>query len=145
MSSDIGIKAQQYYQSGQWLCTEAVFTAINDMLQRPVPPDAVRISSGFPGGIGMSGCSCGALTGGIMGLGLRFGRTQPGQDNSCIIEKARQLHDWFKSTYGSTCCRALTKGINMASDERKSRCVGITGAVAEKVAEMITTKPVEPS
>ena len=32
------------------------------------------MASGFPVGIGGSGCTCGAIAGGIMALGMVFGR-----------------------------------------------------------------------
>lgn len=56
-------KAEEMYRSGQFLCSEAVFLVANEFLGRPVPDTCVRLASGFPVGMGMAGCSCGALTG----------------------------------------------------------------------------------
>ena len=42
---------------------------------------AMRLASGFGGGMRM-GRTCGAITGGIMALGLKFGFTQPGDSLS---------------------------------------------------------------
>ena len=46
---------------------------VNDYLGRPIPAKAVKMASGFPVGMGTAGCACGALSGGIMALGLKFG------------------------------------------------------------------------
>ncbi|MCE5190569.1 MAG: C-GCAxxG-C-C family protein [Actinomycetia bacterium] len=35
-----------------------------------MPPEAIKLASGFPVGIGTGGCTCGALSGGVMVLGL---------------------------------------------------------------------------
>jgi C_GCAxxG_C_C family probable redox protein len=35
------------------------------------------MASGFPVGIGGSGCTCGAIAGGVMAIGMFFGRTSP--------------------------------------------------------------------
>lgn len=59
-------RAERLYRDGDYLCSEAVFTVINDHLGRPLPRETVKIASGFPVGMGTAGCACGALTGGIM-------------------------------------------------------------------------------
>ena len=129
--------AENYYSNGKWLCSEAVVTVINDMLGRPLPPECVKMASGFPVGIGSSGCTCGALTGGVMALGLAFGRTIPGDENTAILKLSAELHDWFKTTFGSTCCRVLIKKVEFGGKEHIEQCTSITGSVAEYVANTI--------
>lgn len=132
-----GCDAREYYKRGQWLCSEAVVTVINDMIGRPMSSEIVKLASGFPVGIGSAGCTCGALTGGVMALGLAFGRSEPGKDNSKVLEVSKKLHDWFKETYGSTCCRVLVKNVKFGESEHIAQCAEITGAVAEFVAAII--------
>ena len=129
--------AENYYRNGKWLCSEAVVTVINDMLSRPLPPECVKMASGFPVGIGSSGCACGALTGGVMALGLAFGRTIPGDENTTILKLSAELHDWFKTTFGSACCRVLIKKVEFGGKEHIEQCTRITGLVAEYVANTI--------
>jgi C_GCAxxG_C_C family probable redox protein len=135
--SKIRKEAEHLYRSGQFLCSESIFFVINEHFGRPLPPEAVRLTSGFPVGMGLAGCSCGALTGGLVALGLMYGRTSPGQDNSKMLQLAKELHDWFKQEFKSTCCRVLIKDLEFASPEHMDQCVRITGTVAEKVARMI--------
>ncbi|MDD1730008.1 MAG: C-GCAxxG-C-C family protein, partial [Methanospirillum sp.] len=70
-------KAEEYYRSGQFYCSEAIVKAINDSFGLNYPDSVIRLASGFPIGIGGAGCSCGAVTGGVMAIGMVFGRDQP--------------------------------------------------------------------
>jgi len=130
-------KAEELYSSGDYLCSEAVFTVINDYLGQPLPLEAVRIASGFPVGIGHAGCACGALTGAIMALGLKYGRTAPRQDNQKIIALSNQLHDQFKEQFGSTCCRVLIKDFRFGSHEHMEHCIRVTGEATKMVLEKL--------
>jgi hypothetical protein len=43
--------------------------------------------------MGKAGCACGALTGGVMALGIEYGRTSAGAATSGMFEAAKELHD----------------------------------------------------
>lgn len=130
-------KAEQLYADGQFFCSEAVFLVANAYLGHPVPDEMVRLASGFPVGIGTSGCTCGAIAGGVMALGLRYGRTEAGAPMPGMLETAKELHDRFISRRKSTCCRVLTKGMTLGSPEHLKHCVRITGEVAADVIELL--------
>lgn len=133
-------KAEDLYRSGQFLCSEAIFYAFNEALGNPLPQEAVRLASGFPvgmGAVGIGGCTCGALAGGVMVLGMVYGRSNPGDEAPLVLEKARELHDWFKSEKRSTCCRVLIHGLQFGSPDHVDQCVSFTGDVAERLAHMI--------
>jgi len=130
-------KAEELYRSGAYLCSEAVFTVVNDYLGRPLPPEAVRITSGFPVGIGHAGCTCGALNGAIIALGLKYGRTGPKQDNKKIIALSKEVHDEFKQQFGSTCCRVLIKKFDFGSSEHLEHCIRITGESTKMVCNKL--------
>lgn len=70
-------KAEDYYRNGDYFCSESIVKTIKDEFGLNVPDDVIAMASGFPIGIGGSGCTCGAIVGGIMALGLFFGRTNP--------------------------------------------------------------------
>src|SRR5512145_1421389 len=69
--------AEAYYRSGDYYCSEAVVKTTKDAFHISVPDAVIAAASGFPVGMGGAGCTCGALAGGIMSLGLVFGRTAP--------------------------------------------------------------------
>lgn len=133
-------KAEEYYRSGQFLCSEAVFLVANEYLGRPVSDECVKLASGFPVGMGLAGCACGAITGGIMALGIKFGRTQPGAATPGMFEASKELHDRFKARRGSTCCRVLIHRFEFGCPEHIQQCITITGEVAEDVLEILSRK-----
>jgi len=136
--AEIRKTAEEYYRSGQFYCSEAIVKAINDGFQLGYPESVVRLASGFPIGIGGAGCSCGAVTGGVMALGMVFGRDQPA--DPCIdrcLGLARELHNLFASRHGFLCCRSLTRGMTLKSPEHMQQCITFTGEVAEETAKII--------
>ncbi len=134
-------KAEEYYRSGQFLCSEAVFHVANEYLGKPLPDETVRLASGFPVGIGMAGCTCGALAGGAMALGLKYGRSQPGVATPGMFEAAKELHDRFKARRRSVCCRALIRRFEFGSPDHLAQCIAITGEVAADVIELLDRQP----
>ena len=125
---------------GGFFCSEAVLSSIRDNFELDIPALVISMASGFPVGIGRSKCLCGAVSGGVMALGLFFGRTQ--QEDPKVeknLEVAKELHDFFKGANGKNtlCCRVLTKEFDMNKGEHKEQCIAYTGLVAEKVAQII--------
>ena len=130
-------RAEEMYRTGQFLCSEAVFLVANEFLGHPVPDEMVRLASGFPVGMGMAGCACGALTGGVMALGLRYGRSTPGAATPGMFDAARELHDRFRARRRTVCCRSLIRGFELGEPAHIDQCVAITGEVAADVVEML--------
>jgi C_GCAxxG_C_C family probable redox protein len=130
--------AEEYYRSGQFYCSEAIVKTINDEFRLDYPDSIVRLASGFPIGIGSAGCACGAVTGGVMALGMVFGRKEPG--DPCIdqcLAFSRELHALFMRRHGCLCCRTLTHGMVLKSPEHLRQCIAFTGEVAEETAKII--------
>lgn len=98
----------------------------------------IAITSGFPVGIGGAGCTCGALTGGVMALGLFFGRTEP-KDRKVkkCMKLSKTLHTYFRDRHGVVCCHVLTKGRRLGFTRHMEQCVSFTGEIAEETARMI--------
>lgn len=133
-------KAEEMYRSGEFLCSEAILLVANEFLGKPMPNKIVKLASGFPVGMGMAGCVCGALSGGIMALGLKYGRTKAKAKTPGMFEASRELHDRFKSRRGHTCCRVLIRHLQMGSPEHIEQCTVITGEVAADVIEILSRK-----
>lgn len=131
--------AEELFRGG-FFCSEALISSIRSNFELDIPEEIIAMASGFPVGIGRSKCICGAVSGGVMALGLFFGRTKQGDAKvEKNLELSKELHDWFKSSNGknSLCCRILTKEFDMSSGEHKEQCIKFTGMVAGKVAEII--------
>lgn len=134
--------AEEYYRGG-YFCCEAVMASVRDNFELDIPKEVIAMSSGMAVGAGRSGCMCGALNGGILALGLFFGRTeQNGPKDPKVVkcmELTNELHSWFKEANGkrSVCCRVLTKEFDMGKGEHKEQCIYFTGLCAGKVAEIV--------
>ena len=125
---------------GGFFCSEAVVSSIRSNFEMDVPEEVIAMASGFPIGIGRSKCLCGAVSGGVMAIGLVFGRTvQKDPQVEQTLALSKELHDWFTAANGKNalCCRILTKEFDMGAGEHKEQCIHFTGLVAGKVAEMI--------
>lgn len=131
-------QAEEYYRSGGFYCSEAIIKVIKDAFAPDVPERVVAMASGFPVGMGGSGCTCGAVAGGIMALGLVFGRTRPGEPQvKKTMQLAQELHDTFQQRHGALCCRVLTRGMELGSPRHRAQCVAFTGEVAAETARLI--------
>ncbi len=135
--SEVKKLAEQLYRENKFLCSEAILFVINNQLGNPLPVDIVKLASGFPRGIGGAGCTCGAVNGGVMALGLVLGRIEAGSKCPEVITASKELHDWFKGKHKSLCCRVLVKKFEFNSPERREHCINITGNTAEKTAELL--------
>ena len=130
--------AEDYYRNGDFYCSEAIVKTIRDEFDLQLPDEIISMASGFPVGIGGSGCICGAVAGGIMALGLFFGRTEA---KDVKVDKAmalsKELHDTFQHNHKSLCCRVLTRNMTLGSPEHMEQCIAFTGEVAEETAKII--------
>jgi C_GCAxxG_C_C family probable redox protein len=130
-------RAEHLYRSGQYLCSEAVLLVANEHLGRPMPNEILRLASGFPVGMGMAGCVCGAVAGGVMALGLKLGREEPKAETPGLFAAVKELHDRFKVRRHSVCCRVLIGKLDFGSPRHTDQCVQITGEVAADVIEIL--------
>jgi len=80
---------------------------------------ALKISCGFGGGIARKQEVCGAVTGGILVLGARYGRGEKDdrKTTDVMYAKARELMDAFTERHGSFLCRTLLSGCELATEE----------------------------
>jgi C_GCAxxG_C_C family probable redox protein len=70
---------------------------------------AMKVSSGFGGGVARSGDICGAVTGAIMALGLKFFSTEADiqQAKAEVYKIVNEFRERFKKRHGSILCREL--------------------------------------
>ncbi|HRS83075.1 MAG TPA: C-GCAxxG-C-C family protein [Smithellaceae bacterium] len=83
---------------------------------------ALKIACGFGGGMGRKGEICGAVTGGIMVLGLQYGRGEKEgrEQTDAAYAKIRELIDRFSAKHGSCRCRELLNGCDLTTPEGQS-------------------------
>ncbi len=80
---------------------------------------ALKVATGLGGGMGGSGEVCGAVTGGILALGLKYGRG--GQQEKAVAQqcykRTLELMQAFERVHGSCICRTLLDGIDLRTPE----------------------------
>ncbi len=103
MPSNHADTANRIFQEQKAHCAQAIFSAYGEQLSLgKVDSDTcMKIASAFSGGIARTGNVCGALTGALMALGLKY------DDAEKADEAAVKLLDEFKSLNRSIICREL--------------------------------------
>jgi C_GCAxxG_C_C family probable redox protein len=103
-------------------CAQAVVYAFHD--EAGLGEDlALKLATGLGGGMGRKQEVCGALTGGILVLGLRHGRGRTGDRAATELTYARtrELMDRFAAKHGSCLCRQILQGYDIATEEGRQR------------------------
>lgn len=75
-----------------------------------------KIATGFCGGVSRTCGMCGAVSGGIMAIGLFAGRSAPTETVAQSYTMVRKLVEEFGSKFGSTNCKELT-GCDLGTEE----------------------------
>ncbi len=128
-------RARELFDSKKHNCAEAVFLAVNDVLSGGLEPGtAARIATGLGGGLGATGGTCGALTGGVLAIGLIAGTGPDSSRRATIYPLAAALQERFKKRFGSCICKQLTHGITC---DRRVHCSPITAGAAAMCAEIL--------
>jgi len=109
--------AIQKFTSG-YNCAQSVLFSFSDDIGID-KNSALKIACGFGAGMGRKGEICGAVTGGIITIGMKYGR---GEDNGYDATektylKTRELMDKFEAKYGTCICRELLNGCDLATKE----------------------------
>jgi C_GCAxxG_C_C family probable redox protein len=116
-----GERAGQLYDQGM-NCAQAVLQATTGSTD----PALLAMAKGFGAGVGGSKCLCGAVSGGVMALGLK-GREK----------QAEALVTAFRQKNRVTCCIALTRPFKWKSKEHLAHCRRLTVETAEMVARLL--------
>ena len=89
-------------------CSSVVFSTFAGDLGLD-PEQAKKIACGFGAGISKTGNICGAVSGAVMVIGLKYGMTEPGDDAATekIRELVREFMQEFTERHGSVNCTEL--------------------------------------
>jgi C_GCAxxG_C_C family probable redox protein len=100
-------KAVSFFREG-FICAESVLMAMQDYLGIEKNP---AIATGFGAGIARRGSVCGAVTGGILAINLKYGR-QTAEDKESIKQayiRALEFYKKFEEKIGSAVCYDIIK------------------------------------
>jgi C_GCAxxG_C_C family probable redox protein len=98
-------------------CSAAVFSTFSEEIGLD-PETAKKIACGFGAGISKSGNICGAVSGAIMVIGLKHGKTRQGDDAATEKTRAlaRKFIEEFIQRHGSVNCTELL-GFNLSKPD----------------------------
>jgi len=134
----IGARAENLFRSKQFMCTESVLLAVTRGLGRKIPEEtAIALAAPFSDGMGGSGCTCGALSGGIMSVGLCLGGGKAIGRRARSRRFSKELHNRFTGRFRSACCRVLSRDVREHPGRHFDQCAAITGATAKMAARLI--------
>jgi C_GCAxxG_C_C family probable redox protein len=134
-------KAVTYFRSG-YNCSQSVLLTLAEHIDPQSKNELIpKIATGFGGGIGRCGSVCGALTGGIMAAGIKYGTNEVGVEKRAKAYATSQaLFKQFATQHGSVMCRDLFKydlsNPQQAAEARENKafekvCHGLIKSVIE--------------
>src|ERR1022692_459784 len=110
---------------------------------------SLKVATGLGAGMGRRGEVCGALTGGILVLGLKYGRGAQ-QDRSATeqtYQKTQDLMARFEQRHSSCFCRVLLDGCDLRTPEGQQHfkendllhktCMGCVRTVVDALAQIL--------
>ncbi|MFN8241623.1 MAG: C-GCAxxG-C-C family protein [Bacteroidales bacterium] len=90
---------------------------------------ALKLSCAFGAGMGRQQFTCGAVTGALMAIGLKYGKAigDPEEKKLETYAKTREFFEAFKAIHGSTSCRTLLNDLDLndPGDHKKIEELGL--------------------
>jgi C_GCAxxG_C_C family probable redox protein len=111
--------ATKYFKDG-YNCSQSVLLTMAEYWKfkdELVP----KVATAFGGGMARCGSACGALTGGLMAIGIKYGTNEPSSEKAArAYELAETFYRRFEKQNGSTICRELL-GLDLSDIEQRKK------------------------
>jgi C_GCAxxG_C_C family probable redox protein len=146
-----------HYEVNYHCCSQATMLALQEVLGME-DELTLKATSSVCGGMALSGNTCGALSAGVMVIGMKYGRGDIKEGFTKVMKgmlPAAKLVKWFEKEFGTVMCRDIS-GFEMDEDmlktamenpeammeasdpEQVEKCSQLCGKTAEKVIEIIS-------
>ncbi len=114
-------KAGTYFHSG-YNCAQSVLVPFGPELGLEENL-CLKVACAYGAGMGRQQYTCGAVTGALMALGLKYGMGtgDPAANKLLTYDKTREFFRIFKERHGNTECLALLDGLRMDHPADKQR------------------------
>ena len=124
----LGVTAMKHFRDDGYNCSQSVLLTMFEhweCLNELVP----KVATAFGGGMGRCGSVCGAVTGGLMAIGIRYGTNEPSAEKRAKAYKlARTFYRRFTKQHGSAVCRELIGfDLSNAKQRRKAEEADVFG------------------
>ncbi|UCE38349.1 MAG: C_GCAxxG_C_C family protein [Thermoplasmata archaeon] len=147
MTENSKINEAVKYFEGDWNCCQSIIMTYGPQYGLPKDTSA-HMGTSFAGGMARRGEVCGAVTGALMIIGLKYGMTNEtdSQARDKTYELVNEFMDTFKAKHESLRCRDLldcdlttAEGRKTAQDKGlfKTLCPELVKSAAEILEELI--------
>lgn len=142
-------EARKYFDNN-FNCAQSVLVTFADEFN--ISEDvALRIACAFGGGMGRQQLTCGAVSGALMVIGLKYGKSinDSEEKKKLTYSKTVEFINEFKKINGSICCKDLLDGLDMNNEEdfkkilsqnmfqiRCGKYVGDAATIVEKIIDV---------
>ncbi len=143
-------KARQY-ELDYGSCPQCILAALQETIGG-IDDATIKASHGLAGGGGLTGVgACGALTGGLLALSVKYGRDRDKLDKGRYLnnfKKGKELVERFRKEFGGVTCEELQRqftgntydmwqvdGYQAFDRARGDKCAHATGTVARWIVE----------
>lgn len=118
-------KALKYF-GNKFNCSQSVFTVFGTEYGLS-ENDCLKIGCAFGAGMGRQQLTCGAVTGAIMALGLKYGKATGDSEDKKLetYKKTREFFAEFGKLNKSTLCKELLNGLNINDPEDHQKIVDL--------------------
>lgn len=112
-------KAASLFKEG-YNCAQSVLLTMQDFWNEKKLLEP-KVASAFGGGIGGRGSLCGALTGGVIAIGQKYGSNKPvDKEREKAYFLALTFYNSFQKEFGSVFCRDLI-GYNLTDPKERKK------------------------
>ena len=120
-SQALAEKAIIHFQGG-YNCAQSALLALYEHLEPDSKNELVpKIAAGFGGGIGRCDSVCGALTGSIMAVGIKYAPNETGAEKRAkAYAYAKTLFKEFEKQHGTVMCRDLIE-LDLSNPEEAAK------------------------
>jgi C_GCAxxG_C_C family probable redox protein len=118
--SELSVKQRQAVElfKNDYNCSQSVLSVFSE--EMGIKKDlALKLASPFGAGIAYMQKTCGAVSGALMVIGLKFGKGENGtnEDKATAYDMSHHFMAEFKKMHKTICCNELLDGINMSTPE----------------------------
>ncbi len=144
------------YEREYHCCSQATLLALQEALGLE-DELTLKAASSLCGGVALSGNTCGALTAGVMVMGMKEGRGELKEGFASVMKAmlpANRLVKWFEAEYETTVCHDISgmevneemlkllaeqpeAALNALDPQMVEKCSNICGKTAAKVIEIL--------